>query len=285
MTALAQPPVRTDATPAVRLSDRDLQRLAALVHRHAGINLGPEKRVMIEARLAKLVRRRQRPVPELIGEVEREPDGEVMADLLDVLTTNYTAFFREAAHFAWLASTWIPLVVRRRRPVRVWCAAAATGEEPYSLAIALREGFEAANVEFQVELVCTDLSNRALAVARAGVYPATHVAGLDAARTRRWFQRGVGASDGTVRVKPELARLVQFSRHNLLDEPPWREVDLIFLRNVMIYFDDPTQARVLETLRSALTVGGFLVVGHAENVRRLSRGYRMHGHTILERAP
>lgn len=269
--------------PSERLSERDLQRLMAVVHRHAGIALGPEKRVMIEARLGKLARRTTQSLHELIGAAEAEPDGPVMNDLLDVLTTNYTSFFREPAHFAWMADTWLPTMVRRRRPLRVWCAAAATGEEPYSLAITLREGLEQAGVDLPVELWCTDVSRRALAVAVAGVYPASHVQNLDPMRRRRWFLRGVGASEGRVRVNPELARMTTFARHNLLDPPPWTQVDLIFLRNVMIYFDDATQAKLLATLHGALAEHGFLVVGHAENVRRLVRGFRMHGHSILEK--
>jgi chemotaxis protein methyltransferase CheR len=271
------------AAPTARLSDRDLQRLMAVVHRHAGIALGPEKRVMIEARLAKLARRSTRSLSELISAAEAEPEGPVMNDLLDVLTTNYTSFFREPAHFAWLADTWLPAMVRRRKPLRVWCAAAATGEEPYSLAITLREGLERAGVDLPLELWCTDVSRRALAVAVAGVYPAGHVQNLDPMRRRRWFRRGVGDAAGRVRVSPELAKVPTFARHNLLDPPPWSSVDLIFLRNVMIYFDDATQARLLATLHGALAPDGFLVVGHAENVRRLVRGFRMHGHSILEK--
>lgn len=272
-----------DTVAEFRLSERELQRLGAVVYRHAGISLGAEKRVMIEARLSKLVRRSGRSVRDLIDAVEHDPDGAVMADMLDVLTTNYTSFFREPAHFTWLETTWLPNMLRQRRGLRVWCAAAATGEEPYSLAITLREGLERAEVEVPIDFLCTDLSRRALAVAKAGVYPASHLDGLPPARTRRWFQRGVGTSVGQVRVRSELTRMLRLARHNLLEEPPMVELDLIFLRNVLIYFDDETQARVLATLRGALVPGGYLVVGHAENVRRLIRGFRMHGHTILEK--
>lgn len=260
------------------LTDHALSRLAAIVHERAGITLGPEKREMIEARLAKLVRRTGRPIATLVRDLERDDGGEVMDDLLDVLTTNFTSFFREQPHFDWLAR-WFGT----RRSARVWCAACATGEEAYSLAITLHEASARANVLYGVELHATDLSRRALGLAQRGVYPSTLVDNLDRGLVHRWFQRGVGEQSGLVRAKRELRDGIRFGRHNLLDEPPLEQVDVIFLRNVMIYFDDPTQARVIARMREALVPGGFLVVGHAENVRRLAHGFAMHGHTILEK--
>lgn len=262
------------------LSDRHLERLAQIVHAQAGITLGVEKRTMIEARLAKYVRSTGRPIEGILAALESEDRDRVLDDLLDVLTTNFTSFFREAAHFDWLANTWYG---PQRRAARVWCAAAATGEEPYSLAIALGEAAAQHGMLFGVELHATDLSRRALEVARLGIYPGSHVESLDRARVRRWFQRGVNAQDGTVRVKRELRDAITFARHNLLDPPPFEGLDLIFLRNVMIYFDDETQAQVLAHMHGALARGGMLVVGHAENVRRLTHGFRMHSHTILEK--
>lgn len=281
----------TTAVPVVaapgrpRLSERDLGRLADAVHAAAGISLGPEKRVMIEARLAKLSRRTNRPLADLLKEIEHDRDGAAMADLLDVLTTNYTSFFREADHFAWLTEHWLPTAVRQRRPLDVWCAAAATGEEPCSLAITLLEGAERLDITPPAAIHATDISRRALEVASAGIYPASHVAGMDAGRVRRWFQRGVGSRAGWVRVKRDLASAISYGRHNLLEPPPFRDLDLVFLRNVLIYFDDPTQTRVLDRMYEALAPGGFLVIGHAENVRRLKHRFAMRTHTILEKRP
>lgn len=268
-----------------KLSERDLGRLADAVHAAAGISLGPEKRVMIEARLAKLSRRTNRPLADLLKEIEHDREGAAMADLLDVLTTNYTSFFREADHFAWMAEQWLPAAVRRRRPLDVWCAAAATGEEPCSLAMTLLESAERLGITPPAAIQATDISRRALEVATAGIYPASHVAGMEAGRVRRWFQRGVGARDGWVRVKRELATAIHYDRHNLLEPPPFRDLDLVFLRNVLIYFDDPTQTRVLERMYQALSPGGFLVIGHAENVRRLKHRFVMRTHTVLEKKP
>ncbi|MCE9574673.1 MAG: protein-glutamate O-methyltransferase CheR [Deltaproteobacteria bacterium] len=265
---------------AVHLSDRDLTQLAQVIHARAGITLGPEKRTMIEARLAKLVRKTGRAIGDVLRRLETDDD--VMDDLLNVLTTNYTTFFRESQHFTWLVDSWLA-PRKAARLLRVWCAACATGEEAYSLAITLREGVEKLNSPATVELAASDLSLRALDVAKAGVYPGGHVASMDPARVRRWFQRGVGSSDGTIKVKPELRNPIRFGRHNLLATAPFEGLDLIFLRNVLIYFDDPTQAQVIANMRSALAPGGFLVVGHAENVRRMSTGFRLHGHTILEK--
>lgn len=285
MTTVA-PPIELvpERGPRARLSERDLGRLAEAVHAAAGITLGPEKRTMIEARLAKLARRTHRPLAALLREIEQDRDGPAMSDLLDVLTTNYTSFFREADHFAWLTDRWLPAAVAERRPLGVWCAAAATGEEPCSLAISLHEGAERLGAT-PPTLHATDISRRALEVATAGVYPAGHVATMDPARVRRWFQRGVGARDGWVRVKRELASAIAYGRHNLLEGAPVRGLDLIFLRNVLIYFDDATQTRVLENMYEALSPGGYLVIGHAENVRRLRHRFVMRTHTLLEKAP
>lgn len=277
--------VAPSATSAAghRLSERDLGRLAEAVHAAAGITLGPEKRVMIEARLAKLSRRTQRPLSALLNEIEHDRDGSAMSDLLDVLTTNYTSFFREADHFTWLTETWLPAAVRQRRPLDIWCAAAATGEEPCSLAISLHEAAERLGVTPPGPIRATDISRRALEVASAGVYPAGHVSTLEPHRVRRWFQRGVGPRDGWIRVKRELAAAIAYGRHNLLEPAPARGLDLIFLRNVLIYFDDKTQAQVLGRMYEALAPGGFLVIGHAENVRRLQHRFVMRTHTLLER--
>lgn len=264
------------------LSSRRISQLAALVHAHAGITLGEDKRPMIEARLAKYVRRTGRTIDALIDEIERAnnaQDGSLLDELIDVLTTNFTSFFREVQHFEWLGRH----LEQHRKPARIWCAACATGEEAYSLAMTIREANERVGAFYASSLFASDLSRNALEVARRGIYPQTHLASMMPDRVHRWFQRGVGERSGTVRVKNELRDIITFSRHNLLEAPPHDQLDVVFLRNVMIYFDDTTTARVLEHMHEALVPGGFLVVGHAENVRHLARGFRLHGHTLLEK--
>lgn len=260
------------------LSTRRISHLAAMVHAHAGISLGQEKRSMIEARIAKYLRRTGRSIDALIDGIDAE-DSVILDELIDVLTTNFTSFFREVQHFEWLDG-WL---AARRRPARVWCAACATGEEVYSIAITIREVTERLGVFYSSSVFASDLSRNALEIAKRGIYPQTHLAAMSPERVRRWFQRGVGERGGTVRVKNELRDLVTFSRHNLLEAPPHDSLDVIFLRNVMIYFDDETTARTLELMHQSLAPGGFLVVGHAENVRHLARGFRLHGHTLLEK--
>jgi chemotaxis protein methyltransferase CheR len=266
-----------------RLGDRQLGQLVDAIRSAAGIALGLEKREMIEARLAKLARRSDRPLESILREIEHDHDGPAMADLLDVLTTSYTAFFREPDHFDWLARVWLPRAAAARRPLAIWCAAAATGEEPCSIAMTVHEAAAELGVAPPAVIHATDISRRALEIATAGIYPETHLAAMEPAQVKRWFQRGVGGKRGWVRARRELAGAIEYRRHNLLDPAPLRGLDLIFLRNVLIYFDDATQERVLERMREALVPGGFLVIGHAENVRRLGHGFVMHGHTILER--
>ena len=198
---------------------------------------------------------------------------------MNCLPTNLTAFFREDHHFAALADA------RRARggakPIRIWCAASSTGEEPYSLAMT---AVEALGSSAPVKIVASDIDTKVLATASRAVYDA-NARGLSPERLRRHFLRGTGANAGFVRVKPELARLVEFRTLNLthdnwqLGEP----YDYVFCRNVMIYFDAATQRRVLERIHRVMQPHGLLFVGHSENFTDSRDLFRLRGKTIYER--
>ncbi|HEV7913258.1 MAG TPA: CheR family methyltransferase, partial [Albitalea sp.] len=199
-------------------------------------------------------------------------------EFVNCLTTNLTSFFREEHHFHELASD---LASRSGRPLRIWCNAASTGEEPYSIAMTVAE---TAGGGHGVTIVASDIDTKVLATASGGVY-AADARGLSAERLRRHFLRGKGTNQGFIRIKPELAKLIDFRTHNLMDAH-WSlgdPFDLVFCRNVMIYFDAPTQRRVLERMHRVMKVGGLLYVGHSENFTESKDLFRLRGKTIYER--
>ena len=199
---------------------------------------------------------------------------------MNALTTNLTAFFREQHHFDILSS-----LLRSKpagTPWRIWCNAASTGEEPYSIVIT---ALEALGANAPVKLTASDIDSRVLATAAQGVYRLDNVKGLSTERLQRFFLRGKGANAGLLRAKPELTKAIDFISVNLIrDDWPFREpFDVVFCRNVMIYFDAPTQRAVLERIHRVLKPGGMLFVGHAENFSESRDLFTLRGKTVYER--
>ncbi len=260
----------------------DFERVRKLIYKRAGISLHEGKRAMVYSRLS----RRLRDVGydsfsdylyalENASGIQAEQDWQ---EFVNCLTTNLTSFYREEHHFVVLAQE---LAQRKGQQLRIWCNAASTGEEPYSLAITVTEAL-GANAD--VKILCTDIDTKVLATAERGVY-AGDARGLSDERLRRNFLRGSGANSGAIRVKPELQRLVEFRPHNLMDER-WslgQPFDIVFCRNVMIYFDAPTQRRVLERMHRAMQPKSLLFAGHSENFSTSRDLFRLRGKTIYER--
>jgi len=261
----------------------DFERIRKLIYQRAGISLHAGKQAMVYSRLSRRLReKRFASFSDYLGWLEAAGGAEGEAEwqeFVNCLTTNLTAFFREEHHFHALVDD---LRARAARPLRVWCNAASTGEEPYSLAMTV---VETLGVSAQVKLVCSDIDTKVLATAQRGVYGADS-RGLSPERLKRHFMRGTGANGGQIRVKPELARLIEFRSFNLMS-PSWASLgepfDLVFCRNVMIYFDNPTQRRVLERMHAAMKPGGLLYVGHSENFTESRDLFRLRGKTIYER--
>ena len=259
----------------------DFERVRRLIHERAGISLHSGKQAMVYSRLSR--RLRETGHPSFASylrwlETNRGAAGDAeWQEFVNCLTTNLTAFFREAHHFDVLADE------LRRRPQhrwRLWCSAASTGEEPYSIAMVAAEVLG----HGQATILASDIDTRVLATAQRGVYDAG-ARGLDPQRLKRHFLRGTGANDGRIRVRPELAATVQFRSFNLT-APVWslgEPFDLVFCRNVMIYFDAATQRRVLERLHGVLRPGGLLFAGHSENFADAREWFRLRGKTVYER--
>jgi len=260
-----------------QLTDRDFDRIRALIHRHAGIALGAQKREMVYSRISRRLRQLNlSDFGSYLDLLELQDNSDERQGFINSLTTNLTSFFREAHHFPVLAE----LARSTRTPLTVWCTAASTGEEPYSIAISLMEAL--GDRASSARIIATDIDTDVLRAAASGVYKLDRVSSLSPERLKRFFNKGVGQSAGYAKVRPEVSAMISFDRLNLL-EPYWRvkePVDAIFCRNVMIYFDKPTQKRILERFQPLLKPHGLLFAGHSENASLVSPGFRSVGQTV-----
>jgi chemotaxis protein methyltransferase CheR len=258
----------------------DFARIRELIHRRAGISLSDHKRDMAYSRLARRLRACGIDTfKHYLDSLDAQPDSDEWEAFTNALTTNLTAFFRESHHFPILAE----FAKRRAQPFSVWCSAASTGEEPYSIAMTLIEalGDTAAR---QCSVIATDIDSQVLQKADAGVYALDLVKTLSPERLKRFFLKGTGAHAGFVKVRPEVRALIKFEQLNLTD-PHYAlkgQFDAIFCRNVMIYFDKPTQAQVLGRFEPLMKAGGLLFAGHSENFTYVTQAFRLRGQTVYE---
>jgi chemotaxis protein methyltransferase CheR len=277
----AEPPrIMGDAGRDFEFTSADFSRIRELIHRNAGISLSDHKRDMAYSRLARRLRARGLDsFRDYLDLLEAENDPAEWEAFTNALTTNLTAFFREAHHFPILAN----FVTKRPQPVSVWCSAASTGEEPYSIAMTLIEalGDHAAR---QATVFATDIDTQVLAKCDAGVYQMDQVKHLSPERLKRFFLKGTGAHAGLVKVRPELRAMIRFERLNLTDRDYGlrQQFDAIFCRNVMIYFDKPTQGQVLSRFEPLVKPGGLLFAGHSENFTYVTQAFRLRGQTVYE---
>ncbi|XAW59841.1 CheR family methyltransferase [Halomonas sp. Bachu 37] len=259
------------------LTDADFSRIRELIYQRAGIVLAEHKREMVYSRLAKRLRHHgMTHFAAYLSRLERQPDAKEWEAFTNALTTNLTAFFREAHHFPLLADH----VRAKQEPVKIWCAAASTGEEPCSLAMTLLETL-GPRAE-QARITATDIDTDALSKARAGIYPQEQVRKLDEVRVKRFFQKGAGRHEGLARVRPEVSALIEYMPLNLL-APQWPvkgPFDAIFCRNIMIYFDKTTQAKILERFAPLMKPDGLLFAGHSENFSYISDAFKLRGQTV-----
>jgi chemotaxis protein methyltransferase CheR len=258
----------------------DFDRIRKLIYDHAGISLAPVKQDMVYSRLARRLRHYgDRSFAQYLVRLEGDPAE--WETFVNSLTTNLTSFFREAHHFDILKQQLQRL--GDRRTLKIWCSAASTGEEPYSLAMTACEAFN--TLTPPVQILASDIDTNVLAQGERGVFAMDRAERLSAERLRRFFLKGTGAQQGMARVRPELQRLITFRRINLLESrwPVQGPVDAIFCRNVMIYFDKPTQYAILKRFAPLLGEAGLLFAGHSESFMHAADLFRSLGRTVYEK--
>jgi chemotaxis protein methyltransferase CheR len=257
----------------------DFARVRKLIYQHAGISLSEAKTDMVYSRIGRRLRATGFDSFKVyLDNLENENDAAEWEAFTNALTTNLTSFFREEHHFPILAEH----LSKIKGPIRIWCSAASTGEEPYSIAMTACEAF--GTMKPPVEIIATDIDTNVLATASRGVYPYERVSKLSEERRQRFFQRGTGANEGSVRVRNELRSMITFEQLNLLDEQ-WAlkdPFDVIFCRNVMIYFDKPTQSKILSHFVPLMKPHAILFAGHSENFLYVSNAFHLRGKTVYE---
>jgi chemotaxis protein methyltransferase CheR len=286
MNELMHPPRVESASPnpdqEFAFSAADFDRVRELIYQRAGISLHAGKQAMVYSRLSRRLRdTTHRSFSAYLQWLQANtgPAGEAeWQEFINCLTTNLTSFFREDHHFHALVDD---LKARAGKPLRIWCSAASTGEEPYSIAMTV---VEALGNNAPVRIVASDIDTKVLATAQRGVYDVDS-RGLSPERLQRHFLRGKGGNAGFIRVKPELAKLIEFRPFNLMSRG-WslgEPFDIIFCRNVMIYFDNPTQRQVLQQMHAVLKPQGLLYVGHSENFTDARDLIHLRGKTIYQK--
>lgn len=275
------PPIqlpKIDFAREFSFSNADFDRVCRLIHKTAGIALNPSKKDMVYGRLVRRIRELKLPgFTPYIDLLESPAGRSEFEQFVNALTTNLTFFFREEHHFPILATH---LKSKVPGEVSIWCAAASTGEEPYSIAIT---ALETLGPGARISILATDLDTSVLETGRRGVYAADKIARLPAGTASKYFDK---LPDGNYQANSQLRGLIRFERQNLID-PVWparRPFDAIFCRNVMIYFDRDTQAAVLKRFAPQLKPDGLLFVGHSENFYFAADLFHLRGKTVYEHA-
>lgn len=271
------------------LKDSDFQNFSRYVYNKCGINLHEGKKELVKARLGKILRQRNfSSFRKYYNHVVNDKSGHELLLLLDALSTNLTYFFRESQHFDFLKARALPEIVKEKVPsrnntIRFWSAGCSSGEEAYSIAIAASEILNH-NEKWQIKILATDLSTKVLAKAHTGIYEKGKIDIIPYELKRRYFQRGDNKWKGYFRVKEEVKKNITFQRLNLGEDFRFTvPFDVIFCRNVMIYFDDVTKNTLIEKLFRNLSHGGYLFIGHAESLTSIKHPFKYIQPSIYQR--
>lgn len=256
----------------------DFNRIRSLIYRAAGISMAPSKKELVYSRLARRLRIRQIESFSAYIQLLEGGDQQEREEFVNALTTNMTSFFREAHHFPILKQHLG--TIPKSNPINIWTCASSTGEEPYSIAMTVVEHFNTFNAPVRIR--ATDIDTHVLEKAKRGVYSLDQLQKIPAGKLKRFFLRGEGQHEGFAKVRPELQQMITFSRFNLLDEP-WQiheKFDVIFCRNVMIYFDKDTQYKILKKMRPCLHPHGLFFAGHSESFHHAADLFKVCGKTV-----
>ena len=273
------------------LTDREFQRFSGFIYDHTGIKMPPAKKTMLEARLQKRLKANSIASFEEYSDFVFSQDGRTaeLIHLIDVVTTNKTDFFREPGHFDFMVKTALPNILKtredlRRNPLRVWSAGCSTGEEPYTLAMVLSE-FAVGRPDFRAAITASDICTQVLQTAKAGIYPEERTDPIPLNLKKKYLMRSREKSKSLVRISPQLRSLVSFRRINFMDDDLGiaEKMDIIFCRNVVIYFDKPTQQTLMRKFYKQLKPGGYLFIGHSETLSGLDVDFKSVASTVYQK--
>lgn len=266
-------------------TQHDFEYIRDLVGERTGIVLSDHKVDMVYGRLARRLRQlRLRSFKDYLDKISQDGDQELV-EFTNALTTNLTAFFREPHHFDFLRKTAIPGLIERRphKRLRVWSAGCSTGEEPYTIAITLQEAMPLIK-RWDVKILATDLDSNVVSRAKDGVYSLDRVNGISKERQQRWFRKGSGLNSGKVKVSTDLQKLITFKQLNLMHEWPMKgKFDVIFCRNVVIYFSKDTQRELFDRYADILADDGYLIVGHSESLHKVTDRFELLNKTVYRK--
>jgi chemotaxis protein methyltransferase CheR len=266
----------------LEIKDAEFAFISRVIGENAGIVLGPSKRQLVQGRLARRIRELGLPSFAAYCEMLRDSGPEELVALINAITTNVTAFFRENHHFDAMAEWMLPEALARNartRRIRIWSAGCSSGEEPYSLAMTVAEKLPQGE-KWDLKILATDIDSEVLASAAQGLYAIDRLSGISEARRQRWLVKGVGQNAGWAKVRDELKSMITFKPLNLMGEWPMRGgFDIIFCRNVMIYFDQPTRDKLVGRFASLLPEGGCLCIGHSESIHAGTAPVRLMSRT------
>ena len=270
---------------SIELSNNEFLKFSKLVYEKCGINLHDGKKELVRARLSK--RLRQTGIKDYKGYykyLSEDESGDEIYRLMDVISTNLTSFFREEKHFDFLRAKALPHFQQKGvKDLRLWSAGCSSGEEPYSLAIALLEYF-GERLPFKVSILGTDISSQVLGKAMTGIYSQERLKRIPMPVIRKYFQKGYGKQTGNYRVKPILKELIQIRYFNLIEPFQFNDpFNIIFCRNVMIYFDKNTQQLLVDKFYRSLDQGGYLLIGHSEGLTGIEHSFQYIGPSIYQK--
>lgn len=266
-------------------TQHDFEYIRDMVGARTGIVLSDHKTDMVYGRLARRLRQlKLKTFKEYLDKLNQD-DNQELIEFTNALTTNLTSFFREPHHFEFLRNNGIPELVKRRpnKRLRVWSAGCSTGEEPYTLAITLHESLSHIRT-WDVKILATDIDSNVVARAQAGVYDQERVNGISSERQKRWFKKGRNANAGKVKVTSELQNIITFKQLNLMHDWPMKgKFDIIFCRNVVIYFNKDTQRKLFDRYADLLADDGYLIVGHSESLHKVTDRFQLQGKTVYRK--
>lgn len=265
------------------MSQKNFDQVKEVAYGLTGIKLTDHKKNMIYSRLARRIRQRGLRSFDDYCQLLVRPGNDEASEFINAITTNLTSFFRENHHFEYLVSHVFPELIKknlRSRRVRVWSAGCSTGEEPYSIAICLKEHMPVGS--WDIKVLATDLDTNVVAHGKRGIYQSDRIESIEPGRSRKWFLHD--ANNAEVKVKPSLQELITFKPLNLLEGWPMKgPFDIIFCRNVVIYFDKETQKRLFNRYADLLAPGGYLFIGHSENLHKVCSRFESLGKTIYRK--